>query len=98
MLKMASNHKRSIRFYGKAFFCYNTDMKQEIKLGKYRHFKGHDVEVIGVANHSENPDEEFVVYRHEHNGHNLWIRPLDMFLENIEREGYSGPRFEYIEG
>lgn len=72
-------------------------MKQEIKLGKYRHFKGHNVEVIGVAKNSENHEEEFVVYIHPHEGHNqMWIRPLGMFMENVERDGYSGPRFEYL--
>lgn len=71
-------------------------MESKIKLGTYRHFKGHNVEVIGVAKNSENIDEDFVVYQHMHNGHDLWIRPLAMFLENVERDGYSGPRFEYI--
>ncbi len=70
----------------------------EVKLGKYKHFKGHTVKVIGVAKNSENYDEEFVVYTHPYNGHDqIWIRPVSMFLENIERDGYSGPRFEYIE-
>ncbi len=69
----------------------------EIKLGTYKHFKGHTVEVIGVAKHSENPDEEFVVYTcARHGAEQLWIRPVSMFLENVERDGYSGPRFEYL--
>lgn len=69
----------------------------KIKLGKYKHFKGHDVEVIGVAKSSENYNEEFVVYMHPYEGHDqMWIRPLDMFIENIERDNYKGPRFEYI--
>jgi len=72
-------------------------MENKIKLGKYKHFKGHDVEVIGVAKHSENPEEEFVVYKHEHNGYNLWVRPKAMFLEEVERDGYKGPRFKFIE-
>jgi hypothetical protein len=72
-------------------------MKNKIKLGKYRHFKGHDLEVIGVAKNSENRDEEFVVYRHMYKGHDLWVRPLAMFLENVERDGYKGPRFKYLE-
>lgn len=71
-------------------------MEPKVKLGKYKHFKGHTVEVIGVAKNSENLDEEFVVYKHEHKGHNLWVRPISMFLENVERDGYKGPRFEYI--
>ena len=73
-------------------------MEQIIKLGTYRHFKGHTVRVIGVAKNSENYEEEFVVYIHPYEGHDqIWIRPISMFLENVERDGYSGPRFEYIE-
>jgi hypothetical protein len=70
----------------------------EIKIGKYRHFKGDLVEVIGKALHSENL-EEFVVYKHingKHIGH-LWIRPIKMFLEEIEKNGKKVKRFEYIE-
>ena len=74
---------------------------QEIKLGKYQHFKGNFYEVIGVAHHSETL-EELVVYRALYNseefGSNaLWVRPKKMFLENIIREGKEMPRFRYIE-
>ncbi len=69
----------------------------ELKLGKYKHFKGYSVEVIAIARNSENYEEEFVVYTHPTEGHEqTWIRPVSMFLENVERDGYSGPRFEYI--
>lgn len=72
-------------------------MKPKIKLGKYRHFKGQIVNVVGVARHSEDYEEEFVVYSHPHDGQEqLWVRPLPMFLENVKRDGYEGPRFEYI--
>lgn len=70
-----------------------TESAPALKLGTYQHFKGHYCKVIGVAKHSEDPDQEFVVY--DHDGQ-LWIRPLHMFLENVERDGYSGPRFKYI--
>ncbi len=66
---------------------------QSLKLGTYRHFKGHFCKVLGVAKHSEDTTQEFVVY--DHDGQ-LWIRPLEMFLENVEKEGYSGPRFKYL--
>ena len=66
---------------------------QALKLDTYQHFKGHLCKVLGVAKHSEDPAREFVVY--DHDGQ-LWIRPLGMFLENVEREGYSGPRFKYL--
>ncbi|HEX5429743.1 MAG TPA: DUF1653 domain-containing protein [Patescibacteria group bacterium] len=66
---------------------------QSLKLGVYGHFKGHNVTVIGVARHSEDPTQEFVVYDHDGK---LWIRPLGMFLENVDRDGYSGPRFKHL--
>jgi hypothetical protein len=73
---------------------------QEVTLGKYKHFKGTIVEVIGIANHSETM-EKFVVYTHEDpikgKGKNsLWIRPVCMFLENIKIDGAERPRFKYI--
>lgn len=71
----------------------------ELKIGKYRHFKGDIMEVIGIALHSET-QEEYVVYRHisgERAGEkHYWIRPKSMFLETIERDGKIMPRFEYI--
>jgi hypothetical protein len=73
-------------------------MNSEIKLGKYKHFKGHTVEVVGVAKHSEDYNQELVVYSHpDKNGNEqLWARPVEMFLENVEKDDYKGPRFEYI--
>ena len=72
----------------------------EIKLGKYRHFKGMDVEVVGVAMDSETM-EKMVVYNHPdpvkgEGSNTMWVRPLDMFMETIEREGKVIKRFEYI--
>lgn len=63
-----------------------------IKLGKYKHFKGAEVEVIGVAKHSETL-EEMVVYRHDGD---LWARPVEMFEETVEVDGVIMPRFEFI--
>ena len=68
----------------------------EIKPGKYRHFKGNYYEVIGVALHSETM-EEMVVYRALYGEHGLWVRPAAMWTENIDRDGYRGPRFQYVE-
>jgi hypothetical protein len=70
----------------------------KIKLGKYRHYKGLICEVVGVAKYSEDPNQEFVVYSHsDENGNDqLWVRPIAMFLENVEVENYKGPRFEYL--
>jgi len=73
----------------------------KIKLGKYKHYKGHLYEVIGIAHHSETL-EELVVYRalytSEDFGENtFWVRPLKMFLEIVNIGGEEIPRFEFIE-
>ena len=67
----------------------------EIKLGKYKHFKGGEYEVLGVAKHSET-EEEFVVYKALYDEGDLWIRPIKMFLEEVEFSGKKVPRFKYI--
>jgi hypothetical protein len=61
----------------------------------YRHFKGKDYLVIGVAIHSES-GEELVVYRPLYGDYRLMVRPKTMFVEQVERDGYSGPRFKLI--
>lgn len=66
-----------------------------IKLGKYRHFKGKEYEVIGVAKHSETL-EEMVVYRQLYGEHGLWVRPASMWEETVERDGKTYKRFTYI--
>lgn len=67
----------------------------EIKLGKYRHYKGKDYEVFGVARHSETL-EEFVVYRTLYGKYDLWVRPIKMFKEKVVVEGKNKPRFKYV--
>ena len=67
----------------------------DIKLGKYRHFKGNYYEVIGIASHSETM-EPMVVYRALYGEGGLWVRPAAMWTETVNREGYHGPRFQYI--
>ena len=66
-----------------------------IKLGKYRHFKGNEYEVIGIAKHSETL-EDYVVYKALYDEFGLWVRPLKMFEETITRDGETLKRFEYI--
>jgi hypothetical protein len=68
-----------------------------IELGFYKHYKGNIYEVIGVAKHSETL-EEMVVYKatYQPEGQNLWVRPLNMFLETISVDGQSVKRFEKI--
>ena len=64
--------------------------------GQYRHFKGNTYQVEGVARHSES-EELLVVYRPDYGDRSLWVRPLSMFLEKVEYNGQSVPRFELIE-
>tara|TARA_B110000444_G_scaffold247557_1_gene270343 strand:- start:681 stop:920 length:240 start_codon:yes stop_codon:yes gene_type:complete len=65
------------------------------KKGRYRHFKGNEYEVVEIAHHSET-QEAMVVYRALYGEHGLWVRPLEMFFETIERDGKTLQRFAYI--
>jgi hypothetical protein len=67
-----------------------------IPLGRYRHYKGNDYQVIGIARHSET-EEELVVYRKLYGDGSMWVRPLAMFLEDVVVEGRKVPRFEWLE-
>lgn len=73
-----------------------TNTPMSLKLGKYRHYKGGEYRVLGVAKHSET-HEELVVYVSLKDG-GLWVRPLDMFLEEVDvpEYQYKGPRFSYL--
>jgi hypothetical protein len=73
-----------------------SELAQSVKPGEYRHFKGGMYTVLGIARHSEDHSQEFVVYKAHKTG-DLWVRPLSMFVEQVQRDGYKGPRFEYIE-
>ena len=64
--------------------------------GKYRHFKGKEYEVVGVAKHSETL-EDMVVYRQLYGNGELWVRPKDMFLDTVERDGKVFKRFTLVE-
>ena len=68
----------------------------EIKPGRYRHFKGNEYEVIGVAKYSETM-EELVVYRALYGEHGLWVRPASMWNETVERDGQTFRRFTPID-
>ena len=69
----------------------------ELKPGKYRHYKGNDYQVIDVAIHSED-ESLLVVYRPLYGEGKLWVRPLDMFIEEVElADGTKVPRFAFIE-
>jgi len=66
-----------------------------LKIGKYQHFKGNFYQVLHVAKHSET-EALFVVYHPMVNPSDIWVRPLAMFDETIEREGEFIKRFRYI--
>lgn len=70
-------------------------MSFSIPLGRYRHYKGPEYIVIGIARHSET-EEELVVYRQDYGERGLWVRPLSMFRETITLDGHEVPRFAYI--
>ena len=66
-----------------------------MKLGKYRHFKGNEYEVLHIAKHSETL-EEMVVYRALYGEHGIWVRPLAMWNETVVHAGREVKRFTYI--
>jgi hypothetical protein len=66
-----------------------------IRPGRYRHYKGNDYEVVGIARHSET-EEGMVVYRKLYGDGSLWVRPLVMFIEDVVVDGRTVPRFIWI--
>ena len=66
-----------------------------VKPGRYRHYKGNEYIVLGVARHSETEDE-LVVYRQDYGDRGLWVRPAAMFAETVVVNGSTEPRFRYI--
>jgi hypothetical protein len=67
----------------------------EIKIGRYRHFKGNEYRVLYLAKHSETL-EDLVVYQALYGGRAIWVRPASMWNELIERDGITLRRFEFI--
>ena len=68
---------------------------ENIKIGKYRHFKGNEYEVLCVAKHSETL-EEMVIYRALYGEGGVWARPASMWNDELERDGKKFKRFTYI--
>ena len=66
-----------------------------MRPGRYRHYKGKDYQVIGLARHSET-EEPLVLYRTLYGDFDLWVRPLAMFNEQVEVDGEAYPRFTFI--
>ena len=69
---------------------------EEIKTGRYRHFKGNEYRVLAIARHSETL-EPMVVYRALYGEQGVWVRPAKMWNETIEKDGKSFKRFERCE-
>ena len=69
---------------------------EEIRPGRYRHFKGKEYRVLYTARHSETL-EPMVVYQALYGPHGYWVRPAAMWQEPVKREGYTGPRFKWVE-
>ncbi len=67
----------------------------DVKIGRYRHYKGNEYLVLGVARHSETM-EDVVVYRKQYGDFGLWVRPKSMFIEDVTIEGELQPRFKYL--
>lgn len=72
------------------------DTPSDLQAGRYRHYKGRDYLVLGVARHSET-EELLVVYRTDYGDRSLWVRPLQMFTEQVTVDGQSRPRFALVE-
>ncbi len=69
---------------------------QAIRPGRYRHFKGKEYEVVGIARHSET-EAPMVVYRPLYGDGGLWVRPAEMWNETVQRDGKTHKRFERVE-
>ena len=67
----------------------------QLRPGRYRHFKGNEYQLLYVARHSETL-EPMVVYQALYGERGIWVRPAAMWNEIVERDGYQGPRFQYI--
>ena len=68
---------------------------KSIAPGKYRHFKGNEYEVLTIARHSET-SEPMVVYKALYGEGGIWVRPADMWLETVERDGHTYKRFTRV--
>lgn len=66
-----------------------------VRPGRYRHYKGNEYRVLGVARHTET-EEPVVVYQALYGERGLWVRPAAMFVENVIVNGASMPRFAFV--
>lgn len=94
-MKKCTCSKRHLMSFHARHQMSNDMQRESLKLGLYEHYKGKQYEVIGVGKHSETLDE-LVVYRALDGEKEIWIRPLSMFLEEVEVDGIKKPRFRYL--
>ena len=75
----------------------NSGSNGEIKLGRYRHFRGNEYNVVAVAKHSETL-EDFIVYEalYDNKTSKIWVRPVSMFFDKVEHEGQLVDRYKFI--
>lgn len=71
-------------------------LMEEIKLGRYRHFKGNEYEVLYIGKDSETM-EDVVIYRALYGQNEVWVRPARMWNEAVERDGKIYKRFTLID-
>ena len=69
--------------------------QDEIQLGRYRHYKNKQYTVLGLVSHSET-QEQLVLYRPEYGERPLWVRPREMFFEDVIVDGKRLPRFDFV--
>ena len=70
-------------------------MSEDIRPGRYRHYKGKEYEVLFLARHSET-EEEMVVYRALYGDRSIWVRPAKMWSETVKKDGQRVRRFTYV--
>ena len=68
---------------------------EDIKLGVYKHYKGNEYRVLGIATHSENL-EKMVVYQALYGEYEIWVRPISMWNELVDVNGVKTPRFKLL--
>lgn len=75
----------------------HNNKNTHMKIGLYKHYKGKLYQVLSIARHSETL-EELVVYQALYGEYGIWVRPKDMFCSNIEINGETKDRFQFIQG
>lgn len=77
--------------------CYDKKMNETSDIvGKYRHYKGNEYEIIGIGAHTET-EEKLVIYKALYEPYKIWLRPYDMFFETVTINDKEIPRFEKID-